>query len=323
MEFLKKLFQKGAEQNPEQNTEDQEVVAVGTKIKVVAALAVVGFAGYIAYWIQEPVEVRTDVLGPNSSMQSDTQAAAQSQSETQSQTQATMQAMAESTTQQVSVANFAFDPATLNVSQGTTVVWTNNDTVPHNVVGDNFASPTLNPGDQFSYTFNDGGSFAYKCTFHPQMNGVVMVAAVAATQSQEQALGQTQSSSRTLENLLSEMGAQTQAVASSQEQLYLSSAEAPGGTENLLHGAAPQSISASLGNLGNIGVESGYGSTPGSNQQQSLGSAQTAGQETTVESQKKSKLAGSGPEDFVYAGIFGFVLFLNRKKLFRQRSSSN
>ncbi|HLG25401.1 MAG TPA: hypothetical protein VI588_01225, partial [Candidatus Gracilibacteria bacterium] len=42
--------------------EDTEVVDTGTKIKVVAALLVVAFATYIAYWVQEPSDIKVDVL---------------------------------------------------------------------------------------------------------------------------------------------------------------------------------------------------------------------------------------------------------------------
>jgi len=337
MEFLKNLYQKvtgknrdTVAQNPDQaqqtaddltdevldDTQSHEVVSLATKIKVVAALAVVGFAAYVAYWIQEPVEVRTDLLGNTPMMQSGTQ----------SQTQAT-QAVAESMTQQVSIANLAYDPATLSVTQGTTVVWTNNDTVPHNVVGDTFASYTLNPGDTFSYTFNDVGNFSFKCTIHPQLNGVVMVtAATGQTQAPVPMLYGTQGSTQALEQILSETLGGTQVTVPS-EKLYVTSAQAPGVNGATLHGAAVQPISTSLGNLGNIAVgsvqgsaqESITGSTPDVNAG-SLENMPTAAQVTTLESKKKSKLTGSGPEDFVYAGIFGLVLVLNRRKLFRKKA---
>jgi plastocyanin len=78
-------------------------------------------------------------------------------------------------TQSVTIANFAFSPASLTVSRGTTVTWTNNDSAPHNVRGGPLQSPTLNQGASYSHTFTSAGSFSYVCTFHPSMHGMVTV----------------------------------------------------------------------------------------------------------------------------------------------------
>ena len=55
----------------------------------------------------------------------------------------------------MSIANFSFSPATLTVSVGTKVTWTNNDTVTHTVtaVQGAFDSNDLSPGNTFSFTF--------------------------------------------------------------------------------------------------------------------------------------------------------------------------
>lgn len=78
---------------------------------------------------------------------------------------------------QVSISNFAFDPPTLTIPKGTTVIWSNKDSVAHNIVENNnlFSSPTLATGDQFRYTFDTAGTFNYKCTFHSNMNGQIIV----------------------------------------------------------------------------------------------------------------------------------------------------
>jgi amicyanin len=76
----------------------------------------------------------------------------------------------------VSIANFAFDPATLTIKAGTTVVWTNNDVVAHTVTFTDVAnSPVLNRGDTFSRTFTAPGTFSYICSIHPFMHGTVVV----------------------------------------------------------------------------------------------------------------------------------------------------
>lgn len=79
----------------------------------------------------------------------------------------------------VTIENFEFDPADINVSKGDTVIWTNNDNASHTVTELNatFDSGTLEMGNTFNYTFNEVGTFDYKCTFHPaNMTGKVVVA---------------------------------------------------------------------------------------------------------------------------------------------------
>jgi len=77
----------------------------------------------------------------------------------------------------VSISNFKFLPAALTVSKGTTVTWTNNDTAPHTVTGNNGgpASQTLTPGQTYRYTFNTTGTFNYHCSIHPMMTATVVV----------------------------------------------------------------------------------------------------------------------------------------------------
>ncbi len=76
-----------------------------------------------------------------------------------------------------------FSPAHIQVVLGTTVTWTNQDTVPHNVTfspvvissSDNWESGLLYPGQSFSYTFTSRGTFQYHCQEHPNMIGTVIV----------------------------------------------------------------------------------------------------------------------------------------------------
>jgi plastocyanin len=77
----------------------------------------------------------------------------------------------------VTIANFAFDPAEITVAAGTTVTWTNEDVAPHTVTADDgpFDSGRLDQGGSFSQTFDQPGSFAYHCEFHPSMHGTVVV----------------------------------------------------------------------------------------------------------------------------------------------------
>lgn len=78
---------------------------------------------------------------------------------------------------EVNISGFAYDPAAISVPVGTTVMWTNNNSVPHTVTSDDglWDSGNLNPGSTFSYTFEQPGTFAYHCEIHPTMTGTVEV----------------------------------------------------------------------------------------------------------------------------------------------------
>lgn len=82
-------------------------------------------------------------------------------------------------TNSVAIENFAFSPASITVKVGTTVTWTNNDSANHTVTSDGsedtFDSGSLATGKTFSHTFSKTGTFKYRCTFHPDMTGSVLV----------------------------------------------------------------------------------------------------------------------------------------------------
>jgi plastocyanin len=65
----------------------------------------------------------------------------------------------------------------LAVTVGTTVTWTNNDSIAHDSVADNglWNSGILGPGQSFQFRFATAGTFTYKCTIHPNMVGTVTV----------------------------------------------------------------------------------------------------------------------------------------------------
>ena len=80
-------------------------------------------------------------------------------------------------TVEVDITKFAFAPKEVTVVPGTKVVWTNHDDTPHTVAATDkrFASKGLDTGDRFEHTFDDEGDYAYLCTVHPFMTGVVHV----------------------------------------------------------------------------------------------------------------------------------------------------
>jgi plastocyanin len=71
----------------------------------------------------------------------------------------------------------AYVPDSINVSVGTTVKWTNNDAIAHDVTSKNnlFFSGNMGPGATFSQTFQSTGTFPYYCTIHSGMTGTVTV----------------------------------------------------------------------------------------------------------------------------------------------------
>jgi plastocyanin len=77
----------------------------------------------------------------------------------------------------VTISNFSFQPQSLQVKAGTTVVWKNNDGTAHTVTSDTgvFNSGTLASGGTFAFTFPQVGSFLYHCNIHPFMTGTIIV----------------------------------------------------------------------------------------------------------------------------------------------------
>ena len=77
----------------------------------------------------------------------------------------------------VSIANFAFAPASMTVAVGTTVMWTNSDSAGHTVTADDgsFKSDTLGTGATFSQTFKTAGTYAYHCAIHSSMTGTITI----------------------------------------------------------------------------------------------------------------------------------------------------
>jgi plastocyanin len=79
----------------------------------------------------------------------------------------------------VTIAGFAFSPATVTVSVGDTVTWTNNDAATHSATanGGSFDTGNIGNGASDSVTFDTAGTFAYHCSIHAAMTGTVVVQA--------------------------------------------------------------------------------------------------------------------------------------------------
>lgn len=82
--------------------------------------------------------------------------------------------------QAITIQNFAFSPTSLTVTPGTTVTWTNNDQTAHTVTVNSGTGPNsgqIMPGQSYSFTFQQAGTYPYHCSIHPQMKATVIVAA--------------------------------------------------------------------------------------------------------------------------------------------------
>jgi amicyanin len=137
-------------------------------VAVAAALAV----GVLVFARQQPPAETLDMQQPAATRQGDP--SSNSSSDQPSQATATGD-------QAVPIDGFAFKPASITVKKGTTVTWTNQDSVRHDVVAEKGQptggpkGPLLAKGESYSHTFDTVGTFRYLCTPHPYMKGTVVV----------------------------------------------------------------------------------------------------------------------------------------------------
>jgi plastocyanin len=82
---------------------------------------------------------------------------------------------------EIEARDFVFGPESVSVPAGTRVTWQNVGVAPHTVTADDgtFDSDLIASGASLSRTFDAPGTFAYLCTFHPDMTGIVEVTAAA------------------------------------------------------------------------------------------------------------------------------------------------
>ena len=78
----------------------------------------------------------------------------------------------------VQITRTAFVPANAKITAGESVTWHNSDTRTHQVVanGGQYASPILAPGQTYTHTFSNGGTYKYHDALHTALKGTVTVA---------------------------------------------------------------------------------------------------------------------------------------------------
>ncbi len=70
-----------------------------------------------------------------------------------------------------------YSPQIIQITTGTIVTWSNDDTVVHTVtdLNDTFDSHLIQPHTYFQHDFYNEGKYNYFCTLHPWMKGVIIV----------------------------------------------------------------------------------------------------------------------------------------------------
>jgi plastocyanin len=86
-------------------------------------------------------------------------------------------APAASATTTVQIRRAGFVPANVTINQDDSVIWRNRDTIDHQVVanGGQFASPILRPGQSYTFTFRNSGTYRYHDGLHPTRRGTITV----------------------------------------------------------------------------------------------------------------------------------------------------
>jgi len=109
----------------------------------------------------------------------------------------------------IMIQNYAYNPAQLTITAGTTVTWINQDSIGHTVTEGNPDSPksasqrlfdsshgtdganviTIPPGKSYSFTFTTPGEYDYYCIPHPFMRGHITVQPAQSSASQSYGYG--------------------------------------------------------------------------------------------------------------------------------------
>lgn len=158
-----------------EQSHDEDAVSSTTKAKIIAAIAIVIVAGYVAYWVQEPVQIKADVT--SESMVGENLAADE---DTNTDLVAAADDIPTGTSVSVDVSLFGFEPATLEIDKDTIVVWTNTSTEDQTIIGSSddgqsFVSPVLASGETFTYKFEQDATFTYYSTYNPALKASIVV----------------------------------------------------------------------------------------------------------------------------------------------------
>ena len=87
-----------------------------------------------------------------------------------------------STDHKISISNFTFSPSVLNIKVGDSVIFVNEDNVPHTATHITmqkemrvFDTKSLDQLQKGKITLNNTGNYTYNCSIHPTMEGKIVV----------------------------------------------------------------------------------------------------------------------------------------------------
>lgn len=77
----------------------------------------------------------------------------------------------------IAIRGFEYAPVNITVEVGDTIVWTNEDLVPHTATatGRGLDTGSIAPAASERYVAEERGTYGYDCTFHPGMKGTLVV----------------------------------------------------------------------------------------------------------------------------------------------------
>jgi plastocyanin len=80
-------------------------------------------------------------------------------------------------THTVTIEDMRFQPETITVVLGDTIIWVNKDLFPHTATSEagRFDSKDIQADKSWRHTVRNKGDFAYTCTFHPTMKAMLRV----------------------------------------------------------------------------------------------------------------------------------------------------
>lgn len=272
---------------PAEAKHDDEVPN-STKIKVLAALAIVGVAGYIAYWVQEPVQLKADILNGYSSTTTPTSTTNVAAISTDTST---------GLSKNVDVSLFGFEPAVMKIDKGTTVIWTNTSTEDQTIIGSSedgqsFTSPVMTSGGTFSYKFDQDATFTYYSTYNPALKATLTVGTGGTT------AAATTNATATSPAATTDTTAAANTSAPATDTLFGSATASPTTTSDPAVTSADTSLSAAATDTTSATMTS-Y-TTPSA---------------TDLKGAAPGRLAKTGPAEDMYIVILLGIAWFNRKKL--------
>ncbi len=76
----------------------------------------------------------------------------------------------------IDIEGACFLPTIRHADPGESITFVNRDSFPHNISGTGWGHyDDLEQGDRYQMSFADPGMYAFSCTLHPGMNGIIVV----------------------------------------------------------------------------------------------------------------------------------------------------